>query len=65
MSEATDDLPKIWLISWMYHDRSGGGFIRAFDNEQTARDLLNLLLKHTGSDRDYNIDAVECCREYD
>lgn len=58
-----DTKPKVWVVSWIYSDRSGSGLIRAFDSEAKARDLLDLLLKH-GGDRDYCIDPVEVEREY-
>lgn len=64
MSASCTDTTKVWVLTWMYHDRSGNGFIRAFDNEQKARDLLDLLIKHTGTDRAYCLDAVEIERDY-
>lgn len=64
MSEVSDELPKVWVLSWCYHDRSGGGLIRAFDDEGKARDMHSLLIKHTGCDREYMIDPVECVRDY-
>ena len=56
---------RVWVISWMYGDRSGTGFIRAFDSEERARDLLDLLLKHGGDGKHYCIDPVEIVREFD
>lgn len=65
MSEELEPMPKIWLISWMYSDRSGSGFIRAFDNEEMARDLLGILMKYGSDGKGYCIDAVDCVREFD
>lgn len=50
---------KVFLIHWEYHDKSDGGFIRAFYSEKKARELLNILLNHTGTDRAYFIDEVD------
>lgn len=61
---STDGVSRVWVLTWMYHDRSGSGFIRAFDSEEKARALLNILLTHTGTDRAYCIDPVEIEREY-
>lgn len=60
------ETPKttIWLVSWMYHDRSGSGFVRAFDSEAKARDLFGLLIKH-GGEKAYCIDEIQIEREYD
>lgn len=60
MTEGT----KIWLISWLYHDRSGGGFVCAFDREDKARHFLGVLLKHGDQSKAYSIDPVEIDREY-
>ena len=62
--DLSEQLPKVWIISWAYSDKSGGGIIRAFDNEDTAMDLLHLLNKF-GGERSYFIEGVDICKEYD
>ena len=59
-----DSLPKIWVVSWAYSDKSGSGIIRAFESEETAKDLLGLLNAY-GGQRGYYLEAVEICKEYD
>lgn len=64
METEIEALPKVWVVSWAYSDKSGSGLIRAFDSEETAKDLLDLLLKY-GGERSYHIEAVEICKEYE
>jgi hypothetical protein len=56
-------MAKIWVVSWIYGDRSGSGLIRAFDSEAKARDLLKIL-NDCGGERQYCLDALDLEREY-
>ena len=56
--------PSIWVVSWIYPDRSGSGLIKAFDSEEKARDLLRILNEYTDTSRRYCLDHLEIEREY-
>lgn len=57
---AEEDNEFIYLVWWQYHDKSGSEFVRAFDNEEAANNLLDILKKHGGDGRNYQCTAVAC-----
>jgi hypothetical protein len=51
-------MTTIYLIMWRYADNSGSGPVRAFDDEDAAKDLLNLLGAQD-SQRSYSLVLVD------
>ena len=58
----TEDAPDkayIYVVWWLYHDRSGVGFIKAFDYERDAENFKDLLDKHGDPGKNYACTKVE------
>lgn len=62
MTETTKS--TIWVVSWIYYDRSGSGLIRAFESEEKARDLLKILNENCDNVRSFCLDKLEIEKEY-
>lgn len=50
-------IKTIYVITWRYSDNSGYGLVRAYCDEEKAREDLKLLEEH-GETRRFSIEAV-------
>ena len=57
--------PRVYVVWWTYHDKSGMDFVCAFDYRDKADAFTAMLNKHCdGGGKQFNCTPVEIEREY-
>lgn len=58
MSETTEIENPVYVLWWRYSDGSAAGVIKVFENEQTAKEQLDILIRHGDGLKKFDITPV-------
>ena len=58
MTEPKDEKSYIYLVWWQYHDKSGHGHVRAFDDQGMADEFAAMLKEHGDQGKNYICDKI-------